>query len=113
MPQKVSANGGLSSTGARCHMLPIQTLVLSHGCASPCREPLLIGNVPSACFLAPLLVLLPHASCTCRGLFPVCTRSGSCHGPQEPASTAWDGYLGTCAGGAVPHHASPARAGDR
>ena len=31
-------------------MWPIQGLALSHGCASPCREPLLIGNLPSGLF---------------------------------------------------------------
>src|SRR5215813_4078499 len=36
-----------------------------------------------------------------------------CHGPQELAETALDGYLGTCEGGDGPHHASRAHAGDR
>src|SRR5437867_1316565 len=46
MPQKVSDNGGLSFPGAMWHMLQIQALALSHGCALPCREPFLIGNLP-------------------------------------------------------------------
>ena len=64
MPHSGSGNGGLSSAGAVWHILEIQALALSHGGAAPCHEPFLIGNVPSACFLAPLLVLLPHAACT-------------------------------------------------
>src|SRR5215467_10308711 len=36
-----------------------------------------------------------------------------CHGQQELAETALDGYLGTCAGGDGPHHASRAHARDR
>src|SRR4029453_17489637 len=36
-----------------------------------------------------------------------------CHGQQEPAETALDGYLGMCAGGDGPHRASRAHAGDR
>ena len=46
MPQTVSANGGLSSTGAVWHILEIQALARSHGCALPGREPFLIGNLP-------------------------------------------------------------------
>src|SRR5262245_10179839 len=64
MPQNVSVNGGLSSIGAVWCISQIQELALSHGCAAPCREPLLIGNLPRAYFLAPLRVLLPNATCT-------------------------------------------------
>src|SRR3989442_11190885 len=45
MPQTVSAHGGLSLAGAVWHILEIQALALSHGCALPCREPFLIGNL--------------------------------------------------------------------
>src|SRR5438445_4209938 len=46
MPQTVSANRGRSSAGAVWHILEIQALAISHGCALPCREPFLIGNLP-------------------------------------------------------------------
>ena len=46
MPQKVAGNSSLSSPGAVWRILQIQELALSHGCALPCREPFLIGNLP-------------------------------------------------------------------
>src|SRR5215475_14446660 len=55
MPQTVSASGSLSSPGAVWHSLKIQGLALSHGRVLPCREPFLIGNMPTrlfACFAA-------------------------------------------------------------
>ena len=77
MPQNVSANSGLSSSGAVWHIVEIQALATSSWCAAPCREPFLIGNVPSAYFLALLHVLLPNTASTCRSLSPMCTRSGA------------------------------------
>ena len=56
-------------------MLQIQALALSHGCALPGCEPWLISNLPSACFLASLPVLLHNVACTLRDLPSVCTRS--------------------------------------
>jgi len=41
------------------------------------HPPFLIGNLPRACCLASLLVLLPNAACTWRCLSPVCTQSGA------------------------------------
>jgi hypothetical protein len=70
LPQNVSAKGGLSSPGAVRRILQIQELAPSNCWAAPCREPFLIGNLPRACFLAPLLVLLPNAVCTWCGLPP-------------------------------------------
>jgi hypothetical protein len=80
MPQNVSANGGLSLPGAVWRILKIQALALSSCGAAPCRESFLIGKMPSACFLASLLVLRPHGACTERGLCPVCTWSGALPG---------------------------------
>src|SRR2546427_4257587 len=69
MPQKVFANGGLSSTGAVWCILQIQELALSYRRAAACREPFLIGNLPKR--------LLPHCFArvasqrSLHGLWPV------------------------------------------
>src|SRR5215813_9735598 len=46
LPQTVSAKAGLSSAGARWRLLEIQELATLSCRASPCRETLLIGNLP-------------------------------------------------------------------
>ena len=50
MPQNVSANSGFSFPEAMWPILQIQELAISHGCALPCREPFLIGKMPTRLF---------------------------------------------------------------
>ena|SRR2546430_1378063 len=51
MPQNVSANSGFSFPEAMWPILQIQELAISHGCALPCREPFLIGKMPTRLFV--------------------------------------------------------------
>src|SRR4029453_8688942 len=111
MPQKVSANGGLSSTGAVWCILQIQELALSHRCAAACREPFLIGNLPKR--LLPRCFARVASQCGLHVTWPVpCVHavrgvgmgSRSLHGRRGMAT--W--VTSVC--GDVHDHASPARA---
>src|SRR5437773_11331977 len=111
MPQTVSAHGGLSLAGAVWHILEIQALALSHGCALLCREPFLLVKLPRCLWprisarVAPQRGLhvtwpVPHVY----SVRSVGMGSRSRHGRRGMAARV------TSACGDVHDHASPARA---
>ena len=77
MPQTVSAHGGLSSPGAVWHILEIHGLApLSCG-ANPCREPFLIGNMPTRLFACSAAPASPARGLHVTVLAPVSTSAGN------------------------------------